>query len=299
MPQNKQQSLKRQVVSSWSSTALQLPRCAHPAVGGQKPYPALGWFPLERCAQPCNQQVNYTKTITKKPLPFPRSHTGEKDEIYLSILFCLVTPLVMIARIFFPVLQSDRGASSAQRELDSGGRELWQQHGAACFQGSPSLTAGGAGDSSIRHALPIHTSNPSQQRERRCGHRESRGRSLLPASVFQNRTCCYSQHCYLYFLQRAVILTSRLQVRAWLTVHFSLAKPAKQSRSVTAALRCFHPLLKCSQAPWQTFCTRHRSEKEMRVAFPLDTTEGISDRQNVITWPGVRPGAGPETPTLM
>lgn len=77
------------------------------------------------------------------------------------------------------------------------------------------------------------------------------------------------------------------------------SKPAKQSRSVTAALGCFHPLLKCSQAPWQTFCTRHCFEKEMRVAFPLDATGGISDRQNVITWPGVQPGAGPKTPTLM
>lgn len=34
----------------------------------------------------------------------------------------------------------------------------------------------------------------------------------------------------------------------------------------------------------------------MRVPFPLDTTGGISDRQNVITWPGVQPGVGPKTP---
>lgn len=195
-------------------------------------------------------------------------------------------------RIFFQVLQSDRGASRD-------GRELWQQHGAACFQALPvsqlEEQETQASDTSYR----THVKSIRAERKMGWAERESRGKSLLPASVLQYCPCCYSQRCYLYLLQRTVILTSRLQVRARLTVHFSLAKSAKQSRSLTAALGCFHPLLKCSQAPWQTFCTRHHFEKEMRVAFPLDTTGGISDRQNVITWPGVRPGAGPKTPTLM
>lgn len=236
-----------------------------------------------------------------KSLPFPRSHTGEKAEIYLSVIFCLVMPLVMIAGIFFQVLQSDRGVSPAQRGLDHGGRELWQQHGAACFQALPLSQLEEhetqASDTSYRtHVKFIRAERKMGWAE---GERESRGESLLPASVLQYCTCWYSQRSYLYLLQRTVILTSRLQERARLTVHYSLAKPAKQSRSVTAALGCFHPLLKCSQAPWQTLCTRHRFEKEMRVAFPLDTTGGISDRQNVITWPGVQPGAEPKTPTLM
>lgn len=209
-------------------------------------------------------------------------------------------PLVMIARIFFfQVLQSDRGASPAQRGFDRGGRELRQQHGAACFQALPvsqlEEQETQASDTSYR----THTKPIAAERKMGWAERVSRGKSLLPASVLQNCTCCYSQCCYTYLLQRTIILTSRLQVRVRRRAHFSLAKPAKQSRSVTAALGCFDPLLKCSQALWQTFRTRHRSEKEMRVAFPLDTTEGISDRQNVITWPGVRPGAGPKTPTLM
>lgn len=154
----------------------------------------------------------------------------------------------------------------------------------------------------FKHQVQItaHMSKPSEQRERRgWAERESRGKRLLPASEVQDYTCSYLRCCYSGLLQRIVILTSRLQVRASFTVHFSLAKSAKRSRSVAAALGCFHPLLKCSQAPQQTFCTRHCFEKEIRVAFPLDTTEGILDRQNVITQPGVWPGVEPKTPTLM
>lgn len=135
---NNSLNIKSQILSSWSSIALQqLPHCAHPAITGQKPNPALGWFPHWRCAQPCNRPVNYTKPVTMKSLPFPRSHTGEKAEFYPSIIFCLVVPLVMIAKSFFQILQYDGGASPAQRGLDHGGRELWQQHGAACFQTLP------------------------------------------------------------------------------------------------------------------------------------------------------------------
>lgn len=127
--------------------------------------------------------------------------------------------------------------------------------------------------------------------------RENRGR-ILPASMF---------------VLHLLLFTALLLVSSSKDCHFAVkaagkgltystlltSKPAKQSRSVTAALGCFHPLLKCSQAPWQTFCTHHCFEKEMRVTFPPDTTGGISDRQNVITWPGVQPGAGSKTPTLM
>lgn len=173
-------------MSSWSSTALQqLSRCTHPAGRGQKPYLALGRFPHWTWAQPCNVQVNYTNPITMKSLPFPRSHTGEKAEIYLSVIFCLVMPLVMIARIFFQVLQSDRGVSPAQRGLNHGGRELWQQHGAACFQALPlsqlEEQETQASDTSYRtHVKFIRAERKMGWVER---ERESRGESLLPASV--------------------------------------------------------------------------------------------------------------------
>lgn len=147
--------------------------------------------------------------------------------------------------------------------------------------------------------VTVHTSNSSEQRGRWGGRREREQRWDPPA--------CFGVTVLHLLLFTALLLVSpskdcHLDIKAagkGSTVHYSLAKPAKQSRSVTAALGCFHPPLKCSQAPWQTFCTRHRFEKEMRVAFPLDTTGGISDRQNVITWPGVQPGAEPKTPILM
>lgn len=127
--------------------------------------------------------------------------------------------------------------------------------------------------------------------------RENRGR-ILPASIFVLHLLLFTAlllvssskdcHCAVKAAGKGLTYSTLLT-----------SKPAKQSRSVTAALGCFHPLLKCSQALWQTFCTHHCFEKEMRVTFPPDTTGGISDRQNVITWPGVQPGAGPKTPTLM
>lgn len=125
-----------------------------------------------------------------KSLPFPRNHTGEKAEFYLSVIFCLVVPLVMIGRSIFQVLRSDGGASPAQRGLDRGGMELRQQHGAACFQALPVSQLEEQETQASDTSYCTHVKSIRAERKMGWAERESRTKSLLRASVLHYCTCC-------------------------------------------------------------------------------------------------------------
>lgn len=222
-----------------TSTALQLPHWTHLAVTVQKPQQPQGDPLTEGVPMPI-----ITTWTTQSPAqwtlchfqPFPRSSAGKR--LYLIHPLSFVWPCLTMttSRFFQPdgeVLQPSKGlAVVAGCSGNSVGQPDFRLR----------LITGGEGDSSIRNKIPytVHTPSLSQQAGRMAKQKENRGKRLLPASELQHYTCYYFQHCYSYFLQRFVIMTSRLHVKAWFTVHFSLAKSAKQSRTASAALRCFY-----------------------------------------------------------
>lgn len=227
-------NIRSQVPSNFHSTTtapLDSPCCDRTETTA-----ASGWSPHWRCAQAHHHHMNYTEPSTMNSLPFPRSSAGKR--LYLIHPLSFVWPCLTMttSRFFQPdgeVLQPSKGLAVV---AGCSGNSVGQPDFRLC------LITGGEGDSSIRNKIPytIHTPSLSQRAGRMAKQKENRGKRLLPASELQHYTCYYFQHCYSYFLQRFVIMTSRLHVKAWFTVHFSLAKSAKQSRTASAALQCFY-----------------------------------------------------------
>lgn len=206
------------------SSAARLPRCTHLAEGD----------PLTEGVPKPITTTWTTQSPSPRTLPFPRSSAGKRLNLIHPLSFVWLC-LTMTARRFFQpdggVLQPCKGSAVV---AGSSGNSVRQPNFRLC------LITGGVGDSSIRNKiLYAHQVFHSRQEEGR-KQKENRGKRLLTASVLQYYTCYYFQHCYSYFLQRIVIVTSRLHVKAWFTVHFSLAKSAKRNRIASAALRCFY-----------------------------------------------------------